>query len=126
MSRLIFAMARNEDLPNWLSGLSGPGGIPRRAVLLSGGLLLVLTVVLDLRLALEASSMALLVYYGIMCLSALRLPGQRRLYPAIVPAAGLVASVLVAFSFPWQTIVIVTGVAAIGLAYYFIRYRLHK
>jgi APA family basic amino acid/polyamine antiporter len=123
LSRLAFAMARNRDLPGWLSHLSNSKSIPRNAVLLAGGLLLVLTVTLDLRSALEASSLALLVYYGIMCLSALKLPVERRLYPSVIPAAGLAASTLVAFSLPWQTLVIVAGAIIAGLVFYWIFHR---
>jgi APA family basic amino acid/polyamine antiporter len=117
LSRLAFAMARNGDLPEWLGRLAEPRRILRNAVLAAGVLLLLLATLLDLRPALEASSLALLVYYGVMNLSALRLPRDRRLYPTAVPAAGLGACVLLALSFPWQTLLIVSGVALVGFVY---------
>jgi len=123
LSRLAFAMARNGDLPSWLGQLSGPERIPRHAVLLAGAVLLVMAGLVDLRPALEASSLALLVYYAVMNLSAWRLPPRHRLYPAVVPALGFCACLALAFSLPWQTLLAVSAVAAVGLAYYTLRHR---
>lgn len=122
VSRLAFAMARNGDLPGWLGRLSEPRRIPSNAIRGTGALLLALTATTDLRPALEASSLALLAYYWIMNLSALRLPPDRRLYPAGVPAAGLLACALVALSLPWQTLLVVLSVAVAGLAYFALRH----
>lgn len=124
VSRMAFAMAREGDLPGWLGRVSEPDRIPRNAVLTAGALLLVLAGVLDLRPALEASSLALLVYYGIMNISALRLPPHRRLYPAPIPIAGLVGCALLAFSISWPTLLVVLGIVLVGLAYYLLRLRL--
>lgn len=125
VSRLAFAMAREGDLPEWLGRLSEPQRIPRNAVLTAGALLLVLAGVLDLRPALEASSLALLIYYGIMNVSAMRLPPQRRLYPAGIPMAGLAGCVMLAVFISWPTLLAVLGIALVGLAYYLLRHRRH-
>ena len=123
LSRLVFAMARGGDIPGWLGRLTEPRRIPRNAVVAIGCLLLVLTAVVDLRPALEASSLALLTYYGVMNLSALRLPPGRRLYPPLVPAAGLAANALVATSLPLRTTLTVVAVAIVGMGYYLLRRR---
>lgn len=125
ISRLIFAMAREGDLASWFGRLSERERIPCNAVLAAGALLLVLAGVLDLRPALEASSLALLVYYGIMNVSALRLPPHRRLYPAAIPAMGLAACTLLALSLSWPTLLAVLGIVLVGLAYYALRHRRH-
>jgi len=119
LSRLAFAMARNGDLPGWLGRLSEGERIPRNAILTAGGILVLLMALLDLRPALEASSLGLLIYYGIMNLSALRLARGQRLYPPIVPVLGVTANLLVALSLPWGTLLAVAGVALVGLAYYY-------
>jgi APA family basic amino acid/polyamine antiporter len=126
VSRLAFAMAREGDLPVWLGRLAEPQHIPRNAVLASGALLLVLAGVLDLRPALEASSLALLVYYGIMNASALRLPQDRRLYPAAIPWVGLAGCILLTISLSWPTLLAVLGIVLLGLAYYALRHRRHR
>mgnify|MGYP005858114825 CR=1 FL=1 len=84
----------------------------------AGMLLLLLAALLDLRPALEASSLGLLIYYGVMNLSALRLTRSQRLYPVIVPILGVAANLLVALSLPWTTLLAIAGVALVGLAYY--------
>ena len=66
ISRQAFAMAHNGDLPQTLSRLSQVKRVPRNAVMACGAILPVLAVSMDLRPALQASSMALLFYYGIM------------------------------------------------------------
>ncbi len=126
VSRLAFAMGREGDLPGWFGQLSEPQRIPRNAVLTAGAFLLVLAAVLDLRPALEASSLALLAYYSIMNIAALRLPPHRRLYPAAIPAAGLVGCALLAFSLSWIALLAVLGIVLVGLAYYALRRRWHR
>jgi len=118
LSRLAFAMARNGDLPAWLGRLAPPNNIPRRGVLAIGGIVAVLTTTVDLRSLLEASSFALLFYYGVMNLSALRLPRRWRRYPRLVPLAGLGANTALAASLPPATLLTVLVVGAVGLAYY--------
>ncbi len=125
LSRLAFAMGRNGDLPAWFGRLSDPGQVPRNAVLAAGTLLLLLAAFADLRPLLEASSLALLVYYWIMNLSALHLSAERRLYPVAVPAAGIVVNLVVGLSLPWQTVAAVGATAIAGLAYFALLRRLH-
>lgn len=121
-SRLAFAMARQGDMPEWLSRRSGPQGIPRNAVLASGGIILLLGGTLDLRPALEASSLGLLAYYGIMNLAALRLPSGRRLYPPAVPLVGLLGCATLAISLPATTVLPVLLMVLAGLGYYALRH----
>jgi APA family basic amino acid/polyamine antiporter len=123
LSRLGFAMARNGDLPTIFARLAGPERVPRNAVLAAGLILLLFTSLADLRPALEASSLGLLFYYGVMNISALRMPADRRLYPPIVPILGLTATVFVAFSLPIGTLLAVSAVGLVGLGYYVLRQR---
>ncbi len=124
LSRLAFAMARNGDLPAWFGQISVSKRIPRNGVLAAGVVLLILSTTLDLRPALETSSLAILIYYGIMNLSALRLRRGQRLYPPVVPAIGMIATGLVAFSLPWQTLVLVIAVVILGIVYFTLRRRI--
>lgn len=123
LSRLAFAMARNGELPGAFGRLSSENRIPRAAVLAAGAVLLVLSATLDLRSALEVSSFSLLVYYGIMNVSALRMPRDRRLYPAFVPAAGVVANLLIALFLSWWAVATAVAAALVGLGYRSLRRR---
>ena len=118
LSRLMFAMARRGDLPAWLGRLSGAARTPRQAVLAVGAIVVLLTALLDLRPLLEASSLSLLLYYGVVNLAALRLRPDQRLYPRLVPAAGLLGCLSLAFFLPPTALLVVALTALAGLAYY--------
>ncbi len=117
LSRLAFAMSRRGDLPAALQQLA-PGNVPRNAVLATGVAILLLSATVDLRPVLEASSLALLLYYAFMNLAALRLDPRQRLYPPIVSVAGLVACLLLAITLPWTTLLAVGAAIGVGLAYF--------
>ena len=121
LSRLAFAMGRAGDLPDWFGRLKGRERLPRNAMLAAGVLLAGTAALVDLRPLLEASSLALLAYYGVMNLAALRLPSGQRLYPSAVPAAGLVACLLIGLSLPASTLLVVGVIALIGLGVYWLR-----
>jgi len=122
LSRLAFAMSRRGDLPAALRELA-PGNVPRNAVLATGVAILLLSATVDLRPALEASSLALLLYYAFINLAALRLDPRQRLYPPIVPVAGLVACLLLAITLPWTALLAVGAAIGVGLAYFLLTRR---
>lgn len=122
LSRLAFAMSRRGDLPAVLRQL-GPGNVPRNAVLATGVAILVLSATVDLRPALEASSLALLLYYAFINLAALRMDPRQRLYPPVVSAAGLVACLALAITLPWTTLLAVGAALGVGLAYFLLTRR---
>ena len=122
VSRLAFAMARGGDLPAPLSRLT-PDGVPRLAILIVGGAIVVLTAAVDLRPALAAASLGLLISYGITSGAARRRGPGQRLYPPLVPAAGLASCTVLAFSLPLQALAVVGGGLAVGLLYYALRHR---
>lgn len=126
VSRLAFAMARRDDLPGLLRRLSGPQRTPRNAVLLLGGMIALLTATVNLTALLSASSLALLLYYGIVNLAALRLGPEERLYSPLVPVAGLTACVALALSLPLTALLTVAGAAAVGLAFFSARRRVGR
>ena len=116
LSRMVFAMARRGDLPSWLAGVHPRHGVPGRAVLLVGALAAVIAATGTLRGVAAAAAFAILVYYAIANLAALRMPAPAKLYPDAVPWVGLVSCVILAFSLSPR--VILTGIAilAAGLA----------
>ncbi|MDI7274635.1 MAG: APC family permease [Anaerolineae bacterium] len=122
LSRLAFAMARRGDLPRALSVLTARG-VPLRALLLLGSVVILLAATADLTPVLAASSLSLLLYYAITNLAALRLPPSARLYPPAVPALGFAACLSLALSLPAQSLLVVAGALAVGLALYLVARR---
>ncbi|HOG48605.1 MAG TPA: amino acid permease, partial [Anaerolineae bacterium] len=77
---------------------------------------------------LAAASLGTLVYYAVTNWAALRLARGQRLYPRVVPIAGLIGTVALAGSLPLQPLIVLAAVLAIGLAYFFLwhRWRRHR
>jgi APA family basic amino acid/polyamine antiporter len=116
LSRMVFAMARGGDLPRWLAAVDAGSGTPRRAVLLVGAAAAVAAAFGTLRAIAPAASFAILLYYAIANLAALRMPRDARLYPDAVPAAGLAACTVLAASLPGRTAAVGVAVLAAGFA----------
>ena len=114
LSRMVFAMARGGDLPGWLAGVDAATGTPRRAVVLVGAAAAVAAAFGTLRAVAPAASFAILLYYAVANLSALRMPRGAKLYPDAVPAAGLAACLLLAASLPPRTAAVGVAVLAAG------------
>jgi APA family basic amino acid/polyamine antiporter len=116
LSRIAFAMARRGDLPGWLAAVDGRTGAPRRAVLLVGAAAAVAAGFGTLQAIAPAASFAILVYYAIANLAALRMARADRLYPDAVPAVGLGACLVLAASLSPRTAGVGMAVLAAGFA----------
>jgi len=114
LSRMVFAMARRGDLPPGLSKVEARSGAPARAVLLVGAGATLAAAFGTLQWIVPAASFAILLYYAIANLAALRMPREARLYPNAVPAVGLAACLVLAASLAPRTMALGVGVLALG------------
>ncbi|HKY63987.1 MAG TPA: amino acid permease [bacterium] len=114
VSRTLFAMASNRDLPAFFSAVHPRHRTPHRAELAIGGLAAIGAGFLDLRSALGFSSFAVLLYYSIANLSALTLKAEERRWPRWLGFAGLLGCVLLAFSLPLAAVLGGTALFAVG------------
>jgi basic amino acid/polyamine antiporter, APA family len=115
LSRMIFAMARRGDLPARLAAIHPRYRSPGRAVLAIGAVAAVVAATGTLPGVAAAASFTILVYYGIANVAALRMPASAKLFHDAVPATGLLACVVLAFSLSATTVatgllVLVAGV----------------
>jgi APA family basic amino acid/polyamine antiporter len=115
LSRMAFAMARRGDLPRWLERVHPDYGTPNRAILLVGAVAALVAATGTLRGVATAAAFAILVYYGIANLAALRMPAKDKLYPNVVPWVGMVACAVLAVSLDLWTIAVGCAVLAVGL-----------
>ncbi|MDT5074483.1 MAG: basic amino acid/polyamine antiporter, family [Mycobacterium sp.] len=115
VSRTVLAMARDRRLPPALAAVHQRFGSPYRAELAVGAVVAVLAALVDLRGAIGFSSFAVLVYYAIANVSALTLRGK------VIPTAGLIGCVLLAFSLPLASVLTGLAVVALGALAYAIR-----
>jgi APA family basic amino acid/polyamine antiporter len=109
VSRTTFAMARDRHLPGLLAAVHPRYGVPHRAELAVGAVVVAVVLAADLRGAIGFSSFAVLVYYAIANASALTL-GHRR----TVPAVGLAGCLVIAGALPVHATVTGSAVLATG------------
>lgn len=115
LSRMVFAMARRGDLPAWLQRVHPRYGVPHRAVLVIGAIAAIVAGFGTLASVAAAAAFTILIYYGIANLAALRMPREARLYPNVVPLAGLVACAVLALSLSVDTLVVGMALLVVGL-----------
>jgi len=124
VSRMAYAMARRSDLPQRLSQLHTKYGTPYYSVWISGILMMLLVLFIDLSSVIAVGTFAMLFYYASANVSALRLPKDKRLYHQLVPILGATTCVallaVVLFISPAAWIIGLVGLAA-GTIYYVIK-----
>ncbi len=121
VSRMAFAMAKRKDLPVVLGKLGAGGTAPRLSIWITGALMALLAVLVDLSKVVAASTFALLFYYGFANISAWMLKAEKRRYPRWVPITGAVSCLALSgfllIASPRAWIIGSAGLAA-GLLYY--------
>ena len=112
LSRTVFAMSGNGDLPGYFAAVHPRRKVPHRAEIVVGLLVAIGLIWFDLRAALGLSSFAVLLYYSIANLSSLTLKPAQRSWPRWLGMAGVVGCLLLAFSLPVSQIL--KGVVLVG------------
>jgi APA family basic amino acid/polyamine antiporter len=116
VSRTIFAMASNGDLPRWLDRVHPTRRVPHRAELAVAVVVLSVVLAADVRGAIGFSSFAVLFYYAVANASALTLgPDERRSRRGLA-ALGIVGCATLAFSLPLGSVVGGIALLAIGVS----------
>lgn len=112
LSRMGFAMARRGDLPGFFAHIHPRYGVPGRAVLAIGAVAAVVAATGTLAGVASAAAFAILIYYGLANLAALRMPASAKLYSNAVPVVGVTACSVLALSLAPP--VILTGVTLLA------------
>jgi len=116
LSRMVFAMARRGDFPAGLARVHPGSGVPVNAVLLVGAAAAASAGWGSVEAIASAASFAILVYYGIANVAALRMPRSARRFPDAVAWVGLVACVALALSLAPATMAAGAVALAAGFA----------
>jgi len=125
VSRVVFAMSRQTDLPRNFSKL-GADQNPWRSVLLVGMVAIIVAAFAPFEDAVAISSFGTLLYYTIANLSALRLKKDQRTFPRALSVAGLIGCLALAFSLAPIELVIGIAILLIGLSIRFLRIKLSR
>jgi APA family basic amino acid/polyamine antiporter len=123
---MAYAMARRRDLPSFLSKLHARHNTPYYSIWIMGLLMVFLVLLIDLKNVVAVGTFAMLFYYALANVSALRLKTEDKVYPRLVPALGAVTCVallgMVLFISPQAWIIGLAGLVA-GTVYYFVNRR---
>jgi basic amino acid/polyamine antiporter, APA family len=123
VSRTVFAMSRDGHLPRVLDAVHPRFGVPHRAELAVGLVVVVLVATVDVRGAIGFSSFGVLVYYGIANASAMTLSAAEHRPPRWLPVLGVVGCGVLAASLPAVAVISGAGVLLIGAASWLVRRR---
>ena len=115
LSRTSLAMARERDLPGPLARISTRTGAPVVSEALIALIAIGIALLLQPAQLVAASSAAVLVYYAIAHLSALRQPAGERWQPRLVAGAGLAGCLVLVASLPAASLVGTAVILAVGL-----------
>lgn len=124
VSRTVFSMASNRDLPHVFAAVHRRYRVPHRAELGVGILVAAIVAIADLRSAIGFSAFTVLAYYAVTNASALTLARPERRWPRWVAGAGLGGCLLLAFSLPVTSVVIGSVVLAAGAVAFLLRRKL--
>ncbi|MEO5837466.1 MAG: APC family permease [Acidimicrobiales bacterium] len=125
VSRTVFAMAANGELPQWLNAVHPRHKVPHRADLVIGALVALLVSITDVRHAIGFSSFCVLTYYAIANAAAWTLPPEQRRWPRGLAGAGIVGCVTLACTLPARSALSGGCVLAAGAVIWTIRHRVH-
>jgi basic amino acid/polyamine antiporter, APA family len=121
ISRIVFSMARGRDLPELFGRVHPRFRTPHYAIAITGACMIAALLLADLTLVVSVSTFAMLVFYLIANIAALRLPRENRRYPSWVPAIGALSCIgLIAFLSPGSWVIGCIGLL-IGGAWYYLR-----
>lgn len=104
VSRTVFAMAANHDLPSFFAAVHPRHRVPHRAEIAVGILVATAVALADIRSAIGFSSFTVLTYYAVANASALTLEPSRRRWPRGLAVAGLLGCMALAFSLPIRSV----------------------
>ncbi len=126
-SRISFAMGRDHLMWPWMNVVHERFLVPHRAVLVTGGLILLVILLGDIELLAEAAGLLHLLMYGLMAIACIILRGARPLgyrpvyrvpfYPW-VPLLGAAGTAAVSFFMPPIVMVMGLGIAIFAILHY--------
>lgn len=123
IGRTTLAMAREADLPRFLSKVDERWQVPRRAEIVVAAVVIGIVLVADLRGAIGFSSFGVLLYYLIANASAFRQKRSVRRYPRALQVLGALGCLLLVSTLPIGASLIGTGVVLAGVGYRMLRLR---
>ena len=117
ISRTVYAMASQGDLPRWFAAVHPRFAVPYHAELVVGAVTLAVVAAGGLTAAVGFSAFTVLVYYSITNACALTLPRTRR-WPFFLALLGLVGCLVLAANLSWPVLAAGCGLYALAVIGY--------
>jgi APA family basic amino acid/polyamine antiporter len=121
LGRTSLAMAREHDLPHWLSAVHPRYHVPHRAEITLAVVICTIISVADLRGAIGFSSFGVLTYYLVANIAAFTQPDTDRRYPKALQVLGAVACVALVATLPPLSVALGILMFAAGIVLRLIR-----
>lgn len=115
IGRTTFAMARNSDMPRWLSAVHPRLAVPYRAELVLALVVIVVVAVADLRDAIAFSSFGVLLYYFVANVAAFTQPETERRIPRFVNVLGAASCLVLVATVPLIGVVVGAIILIVGI-----------
>jgi APA family basic amino acid/polyamine antiporter len=123
VSRTLFAMAEDHNMPAYLAKVHPTYKVPHLAEITVGLILVAIVLLADVRSAIGFSSFTVLLYYAITNVSAHTLKPHERLFSRKLATLGLVSCLVLAFALPIASVIAGSGVMLLGFAIYAVHRR---
>ncbi len=123
LGRTTLAMAREHDLPHWLSAVHSKYKVPHRAEVTLAVVICLIVAVADLRGAIGFSSFGVLLYYLVANVAAYTQPAEDRRYPKFLQVAGALACVVLVATLPPIAVGLGVLMIGVGVAFRLVRLR---
>lgn len=115
LGRTALAMAREHDLPHWLSAIHPRYNVPHRAEVVLAVVICGVILVADLRGAIGFSSFGVLVYYLVANGAAFTQPSSDRRYPKALQVLGALGCVVLVATLPPLSVGVGLAMFAVGI-----------
>jgi APA family basic amino acid/polyamine antiporter len=125
IGRTSLAMAREDDLPRWLSAVHPRYRVPHHAEVALAVAVCGLVLTVDLRGAIGFSSFGVLLYYLVANLSAFTQDSEHRRFPRALQVLGAAGCTVLVATLPPTSVLVGLAVFVAGIGYRLVRHRLH-
>lgn len=123
ISRMMLAMGRRNDLPPIFQKIHSRYRVPHIGILLTGIIILILTLFGTFEYIVRAATFTILLYYSITNIAAIKQPKTDRMYGRLIPVLGFLGCLAMSISLPLT--VILSGIGLL-IGGFVTRYVLHK
>lgn len=123
ISRMMLAMGRRYDLPPVFQRIHSRYRIPHIGILLTGIIILLLTLLGSFEFIVRAATFTILLYYSITNIAAIKQPKKDRMYGKLIPIFGLIGCLAMSVSLPLNVIISGIGWLLVG---FIVRFVIHK